>query len=192
MCFDVQQKKKKKGGGAEVVTAALPAPDVLTCTALPQAKQAPKKEAPKKEAPKAAAAEDVSAEQYFADHNIEGMLNDVVRKLAKECPADPSKWIGEQLMGAAQQLNGTQCLPCEKTICENGHPKWFNPAATAGVSLLCCLRCSAHTTPSKVLLYCKASHTDLVYFRAALETVDLYATTCSSPALPRISARAGS
>merc|ERR1712166_716541 len=104
-----QQKKnqKKKGGGAE------------------------EKQAPKKEAPKPAAAEDVSAEQYFADHNIEGMLNELVRKLAKECPADPSKWIGEQLMGAAQQLNETQCMPCEKTICENGHPKWFNPAATA-------------------------------------------------------------
>ena len=70
--------------------------------------------------------EESMAEEYFAQHDIQGMLDKLVKDLAESRPDDPKEFI-------AQALGNVLCQPCDQEyFVENNHPKWFNPAAMKG------------------------------------------------------------
>jgi len=64
------------------------------------------------------------AESYFEKNDIQGLMDQLVKQLAVEQPTYPAEWLATQLNPLAQ--------PCETSVTENGHPKWFNPAAMKG------------------------------------------------------------
>ena len=68
------------------------------------------------------------AEQYFAQHDIQGLLDGIVKELAEKKPDDPKAFITEKL-GAT-----FRCIPCDEEpyYMEKGHPKWYNPALMPG------------------------------------------------------------
>lgn len=66
------------------------------------------------------------ASEYFSQHEIQGMLDGLVKKLAVEQPEDPSVWL-------ASQLGGFPCAPATELL--NGHPTWYNPACMTGADI---------------------------------------------------------
>jgi aspartyl-tRNA synthetase len=91
-------KPKPKGKKGQAPAAA---PAAKNAAPPKKAKEAPK---PKPAPPKAAPAEAtgsslVDCAQYFAQHKIEGLFDDLAKALAHEQPADPQTWLATQLGG---------------------------------------------------------------------------------------------
>lgn len=58
---------------------------------------------------------------YIAEHNVEGFLTDLARKLTQEKPDSPADFVAELLGGRKPSAEGCG------DVSVNGHPCWHRP-----------------------------------------------------------------
>ena len=68
------------------------------------------------------------AQQYFEKHDIQGLMDNLVKQMAKECPEDPKQWL-------ASKLGGAHTCNEPSVVYENGHPAWQNPSCMQGAKI---------------------------------------------------------